>query len=591
MNCQKGKRWNDLLHKMRISVKLAIVYAIFLFISSIAIFLLFAGIRRRESMDYAKALSAQTLNTIGRNVTTLIDNAAYYSRIILSSSEVTEALAAGNGERQRESLYQFISLVDSETHINGIYMWDMNEHACSIDRNHVRSLRTEKVSETNWYDEVMELGGSYCLKLNADRVLTQSSAETSVSLIRVINNPVDYQPVGILMINIDLDAFKGCYESVEEKSVPSLYILDRTGKIVASRSHITLPEFRLALASEKESVTYEDKRIFPDSLTVDGIDWQILVGTVIENSLEESTVGGFLAVLAMTFLAAFCFADYLFIKRYVASPLEDMADSMNRMEGKRFEKIYTDSRGAEFFAEMEILKDTYNEMVDEIDDLIEQVYEEEKIKRKTELNALQEQMKPHFLYNTIDAMGYLALSGKSQEVYDALEAFGSYYRILLSKGKELITVREEIEMVRDYLELLKIRYGDELHYVLDVDENICDNYMLKMILQPLVENAVNHGIRPKTTRGMVCVEGKEENGYLCFSVEDDGVGMSAGKMEELQRENLDSNEKSFGLRGTIERIKIFYGQDIDYDIQSTEGKGTVITLRIPVYYEGDGGND
>ena len=109
-----------MLHKMRISVKLAIVYAIFLFISSIAIFLLFAGVRRRESMDYAKALSAQTLNTIGRNVTTLIDNAAYYSRIILSSSEVTEALAAGNGERQRESLYQFISLVDSETHINGI---------------------------------------------------------------------------------------------------------------------------------------------------------------------------------------------------------------------------------------------------------------------------------------------------------------------------------------------------------------------------------------------------------------------------------------------------------------------------------------
>lgn len=87
------------------------------------------------------------------------------------------------------------------------------------------------------------------------------------------------------------------------------------------------------------------------------------------------------------------------------------------------------------------------------------------------------------------------------------------------------------------------------------------------------------------------MEGKEENGYLCFSVEDDGVGMSAEKMEELQRENLDSNEKSFGLRGTIERIKIFYGQDIDYDIQSTEGKGTVITLRIPVYYEGDGGND
>lgn len=581
----------NLLHKTRISVKLAIIYIIFLFISWSMIVFVFARIRSRESVDYAKALSVQTLNTVSRNVTTLIDNAAYYSRIILSSSEVTDALEAGDGERQKESLYQFISLVDSETHINGIYIWDMYENACSIDRNHVRSLRADNVSRTNWYEEVKALCGSYCLKLNADRVLTQSNAGTVVSLIRMINNPIDYQPVGILMINIDLDAFKECYESVDEKSVPALYILDQTGKIVASRSDITLPEFQMALASGKEAVLYENKKMLPDSLKVAEIDWQILTGTIVENSLDESRVGGFLVAMAMSFLAVFCFAAYYFIKRYVANPLEDMADSMNRMEGKRFEKIYTDSRGAEFFAEMGILKDTYNQMVDEIDALIEQVYEEEKIKRKTELNALQEQMKPHFLYNTIDAMGYLALSGKSQEVYDALEAFGSYYRILLSKGRELITVREEIEMVKDYLELLKIRYGDELHYVLDVDENICDDYILKMILQPLVENAVNHGIRPKTTRGMVCVVGREENGYLCFSVEDDGVGMNSEKMEELQRENLDTNEKSFGLRGTIERIKIFYEQDIYYNIQSAEGKGTVITLRVPVYYEGDKVND
>ena len=580
-----------MLRTMRISVKLAIIYMLILFVSWMMIFFLFAGIRSRESRNYAKALSAQTLNTVGRNVTTIIDNAAYYSRIILSSSEVTGALEAGDGERQKESLYQFISLVDSETHINGIYMWDMYDHACSIDRNHVRSLRTENVSGTNWYEEVMALGGSYCLKLNADRVLTQSSAQTCVSLIRVVNNPFDYQPVGILMINIDLEAFVGCYESVDAQSVPCLYILDQTGKIVASRSEITLPEFQAALASGRESFLYGDRKVFPASLEADGIDWVILAGTVTENSLDKSAAGGFLVATVMISLAVFCFAAFFFTRRDVANPLEDMADSMNRMEGKKFEKICTDSRGAEFSAEMGILKDTYNQMVDEIDTLIEQVYEEEKIKRKTELNALQEQMKPHFLYNTIDAMGYLALSGRSQEVYDALEAFGSYYRILLSKGKELITVREEIEMVRDYLELLKIRYGDELHYVLDVDENICDDYILKMILQPLVENAVNHGIRPKTTRGMVCVEGKEEDGYLCFSVADDGVGMSSEKMAELQRENLDSNEKSFGLRGTIERIKIFYEQDIGYDIQSTEGRGTVITLRVPVYYEGDESDD
>lgn len=219
------------------------------------------------------------------------------------------------------------------------------------------------------------------------------------------------------------------------------------------------------------------------------------------------------------------------------------------------------------------------------------VYEEERIKRKTELNVLQEQMKPHFLYNTIDAMGYLALSGKNEELYDALEAFGSYYRTLLSKGREIITVREEMQMVKDYLELQKIRHGDSLRYVLKIDQTIWGRSILKMILQPLVENSVNHGIRQKGTYGCVCVTGYEKNGYLFFCVEDDGVGMSKEKVAELTGESLDINEKSFGLRGTIERMKIFYDTDIEYEIKSAERKGTAIFIKIPVYFEGEEEHD
>ena len=188
-------------------------------------------------------------------------------------------------------------------------------------------------------------------------------------------------------------------------------------------------------------------------------------------------------------------------------------------------------------------------------------------------------------------MGYLALSGKNEEVYDALEAFGSYYRILLSKGREMISVREEAEMVKDYLELQKLRYGDSLHYVLNVAPEIQGTFILKMVLQPLVENSVNHGIRPKETPGVVYVEGIEEDGYLKFTVEDDGVGMDEDKIRELNRENISTNEKSFGLRGTIERMRIFYESDIDYTIKSTKGRGTTIVLRIPVCYEGDEGHD
>ena len=581
---RRGKM--KILGKARISVKLAFLYMSLLLISWSIIFLIFYRVSDKNATDSAQALSTQTLNTVSKNISTLIDNTAYYSRIILSSSDITNALEKKDEKLQKESLHQFTSLVDTETHINGIYMWDMDSHGCSIDKNHVRILRTQDIRETNWYEEVRELSGSYCLRLNADRVLTQSSAETTVSLIRVVNNPTDYRPVGILMINMDLNAFADSYSGLDQKSIPDIYILDDTGKIVTSRAETSLPRVKKELEDGRSN-----KKVLFAQQDIDRINWKVLAGVRIENGLEQSGIGGLIFAMAMIFLALFCGTGYFIMKRYVADPLEAMAGSMNRMSGRKFEKIRMCENRHSTFGEMEILESTYNKMVDEIDALIEMVYEEEKIKRKAELNALQEQMKPHFLYNTIDAMGYLALSGKNEEVYDALEAFGSYYRILLSKGREMISVREEAEMVKDYLELQKLRYGDSLHYVLNVAPEIQGTFILKMVLQPLVENSVNHGIRPKETPGVVYVEGIEEDGYLKFTVEDDGVGMDEDKIRELNRENISTNEKSFGLRGTIERMRIFYESDIDYTIKSTKGRGTTIVLRVPVCYEGDEGHD
>ena len=581
---RRGKM--KILGKARISVKLAFLYMSLLLISWSIIFLIFYRVSDKNATDSAQALSTQTLNTVSKNISTLIDNTAYYSRIILSSSDITNALEKKDEKLQKESLHQFTSLVDTETHINGIYMWDMDSHGCSIDKNHVRILRTEDIRETNWYEEVRELSGSYCLRLNADRVLTQSSAETTVSLMRVVNNPTDYRPVGILMINMDLNAFADSYSGLDQKSIPDIYILDDTGKIVTSRAETSLPRVKKELEDGRSN-----KKVLFAQQDIERINWKVLAGVRIENGLEQSGIGGLIFAMAMIFLALFCGTGYFIMKRYVADPLEAMAGSMNRMSGRKFEKIRMCENRHSTFGEMEILESTYNKMVDEIDALIEMVYEEEKIKRKAELNALQEQMKPHFLYNTIDAMGYLALSGKNEEVYDALEAFGSYYRVLLSKGREMISVREEAEMVKDYLELQKLRYGDSLHYVLNVAPEIQGTFILKMVLQPLVENSVNHGIRPKETPGVVYVEGIEEDGYLKFTVEDDGVGMDEDKIRELNRENISTNEKSFGLRGTIERMRIFYESDIDYTIKSTKGRGTTIVLRIPVCYEGDEGHD
>lgn len=538
-------------------------------------------------MEYAQTISTQTRNTIKRNISTLVDNVTYDSRMILSSSDMIDALESGDLKYQKKSLYQFISLIDFETNINGIYIADRNSNVCSMDRSSVRSFRMDNLNEIVWYEEVMKQQGSYCLKVNADRVLTQSKTTPMVSLIRAVISPDDFSPIGILMINIDSGAFEDCYSSIASVDVPVIYILDDTGKIVASRSEIKLPEVQEILESAENGSTISsnnEQRILYEETTVEGSGWKILTGVRVGSAFSVSGATGQFLLLGIGVLTVFGITSYCVVHQLITVPLTNAVGFMNQMRGKKFRKMELAGADVYSYYELEILKETYNHMVDQIDLLLERVHEEERIKRRAELNILQEQMKPHFLYNTIDAMSYLALVEHNDRLYDALEAFGGYYRTLLSKGKELITVEAEMEMVKDYLELQKLRYGSMLDYSLEQDEQLKGKYVLKMILQPFVENSVNHGIRVRENGGSVRVTAALNGAYIHFLVTDDGVGIPEEIIDKLKSENLSKNDKSFGMRSTLERMKIFYDTDVRYEIKSELGKGTSIEIVVPAFH-------
>ena len=263
-----------------------------------------------------------------------------------------------------------------------------------------------------------------------------------------------------------------------------------------------------------------------------------------------------------------------------------MAKRMNIQKNYRFEKLTYKEKPFRSCREVEQLKVVYNEMTEVINDLVRKVTEDEKFKRKVELKILYEQIKPHFLYNTIDALTYLALTGQNEELCNSLEAFGGFYRNLLSKGRDVIPVKNEIEMIKDYLDLQKLRYGNEISYEIWVDEEISNFKVLKMILQPFVENSIIHGIHPKGQAGIVIVKGERKGNFLYFSISDDGVGMNQDTIAQLLG-GIRENRKSFGVRGTIERMCIFYEMDIPYGINSSSS-GTEIWFRLPVIEEHGG---
>ena len=214
----------------------------------------------------------------------------------------------------------------------------------------------------------------------------------------------------------------------------------------------------------------------------------------------------------------------------------------------------------------------------------EQVTREQKLLRKAEFELLQAQINPHFLYNTLDAIVWSAEAGNQKQVVKMVGSLSDFFRSSLNKGKELVSIREELPHVRSYLEIQQIRYQDILSYDIDVPEELYDNEIPKITVQPVVENALYHGIKNRRGGGKILVTGTVADKDYCIIVSDDGMGMDKERLEDIREElsgNSKGNGKIYGLYNVNERIKLFYGEEYGISIDSVYEKGTTVTIRLP----------
>ena len=236
-------------------------------------------------------------------------------------------------------------------------------------------------------------------------------------------------------------------------------------------------------------------------------------------------------------------------------------------------------------SELDELTDSLNTMAEKLGELIEQNIQKQQNLQKAEMKALQAQIAPHFMYNTLDTILSLAEDGQNEDVVTTTLALSNFFRLSLNKGRDWVPVAEEKSHVESYLAVQKIRYGAILEYEIDIAEEVLNESMLKILLQPLVENSIYHGIKETRRPGMIKLTGRSEGGCLVFTVEDNGLGMTKEELESL-RENLShydvSNpESGFGLYNVFKRIQLYYEVDNGLTVESEYDKGSTVTLRLP----------
>ncbi len=576
---------------LNISAKMTILYLAFLILSLIISSAVYYRLSYQLTLQKSRDLSMQTLYSLKSNIYTMLDNTSFNSRIIMGNMDIQDILTykelANTQESQRKLTNYLVTLMDSAPYIKSVYIFDNFDTRYGSDKKYLKSLKIQNIKNAYWYKDVEKEQGYYIVRLNADSVFNIYSSEKTVSLLRIINNNITMKPIGLLMVNLSEDGFQSCYNEIVQKYGTRIVILDENNRIISTNDDLDQEEYRNLLDSQVYKETnssifdHNDKPYLYSTMFLERYGWKMIIGIPLEQLQAEGSLYRMASLLIIILNGVLLCIGIIFVSRLITSPIHRLLKSMKAVESGQFDIVEMETGNDEIGK----LKNGYNLMVIEIKNLIGRIVTEQKTKRKAELNVLQEQIKPHFLYNTLDAMGYLALARKNGELYDALEALGSYYRKCLSKGSEIITVEDELEIVRDYIHLQLLRYGDifSVHY--DIDDEILRYSTVKLILQPLVENSIYHGIKPKGEHGDIRISAKLQDGYVIFTVEDNGMGMTEEELEQLNNNALDNNLNSFGLRGTIQRVKIYYEREDLYIIESTYKQGTKITLRIPVSQE------
>lgn len=584
------KRYMDL----RISSKIAVIYLMLMIFSVSVSSFIYEKIYDDITSKKVSELSVQTLYTIKSNINSMIQNISNNSRIIISNKYIQSILKNSNNSNGINAYIDMnsylSSIIDSMSNVASIYIYDNFGNKYYIDKQSRKSFKSNRIEDANWYKTIIDKKGYYILRLNAGEKADSNINENYVSFIRVINDMESQKAIGTLIINIDESYFVNCYKDIVSKNGTNILLMDENNESIVNLKEVSdfnqiseLVIKKLVKSSDQKEYNSIIEKVKGQNyifslLKIEDYNWTIVSKIPFKELSKESNTFYFMTFIVTIINGILMFIGAISISRLITNPIKKLLRSMKGIENGEFNKVNIEVGNDEIGK----LRDGYNIMVLEIEKLINRIIDEEKIKRKAELSVLQAQVKPHFLYNTLDAMGYLALSGKCDEVYEALEALGGYYRTSLSKGREIITLGEEIDIVKNYFLLQRLRYGDIFTDTYEVDENVLHLKILKLVLQPIVENALYHGIKPKGEKGNIKLTVVLIDNLMKISIEDDGVGMTEEELERVVSDKIENNNLSFGLRGTIERLRIFYGISQVYEIESRKRYGTKVTIKIPI---------
>ncbi len=336
-----------------------------------------------------------------------------------------------------------------------------------------------------------------------------------------------------------------------------------------------------------EVISYREGNTINDGVIytvkdVSKFDWRVVGVSYVDELVDDRAITAIEIIIIIALVVMIFAIIILFVlSNKLTKPVRSLVDAMSIFEKNAVDFKYTPVRGA---SEFNKLSSSFEHMVIQIQELMDKVKKEEVALRKTELKALQAQINPHFLYNTLDSIQWMCEEEKTEDAITMVGALAQLFRISISKGYELIPIEKEIQHAKNYLVIQSYRYKDQFTYFFDIDEEVLPYLCNKITIQPIIENALYHGISRMVDEGEILISVHKVNDDIIIKIKDNGVGMSEEQVESiLKKERTDS--KGIGVKNVNDRIKIYFGDDYGIVVESELDVGTIITIKIPAVME------
>lgn len=562
-----------------------IPFAIFTIVSG----LVFINQAQQTAMDH----TAQTINQVCNSMDVYIgtiEKTVNYISLESANTEFWEIQSESdqNWESRTRQISELLQNVASSHHeIAGILIATKNDLYVSTGMS--RISRDSFLNES-WYRRAEQSPDEIQLISDATgrNIVTNQnySVDDVFSLTKAVKDPKTGEILGVILFDIRHDIIQKSISSVTIGEKGFVFVTDAgdgivyapVNNIVYRVNPVWLNDSGSAFVTAKIKggiyQIHSKKSEYTGWRTVGVFSTDEVMGSV-------NTIIFILVVCVLLTTVIVLFSSFEFAKT-ITNPIFKLQTLMKQAErgdlSVHFNSKYDDEIGE--------LGLSFNHMIDRIGHLIHMVYVEQQNKRFAELKSLQEQIKPHFLYNTLDTISWMAREYGADDIVKLVDALTNVFRIGLSHGKDIISVKEEITHMSNYLYIQKIRYKEKLNYQINIDETLLCCKVPKLILQPLVENAIYHGIKEKRGNGTITITAKREGELLIFKVRDDGVGIPADRLAQLNLQlshptELDQNQ-SFGLFYIQERIQLCYGKNYGIFLESVQGEESTVTITLPI---------